>query len=334
MTRPDTATDEFQRAAGQLDRVDRAVQSVLVGQRAVVEDLLIALTAGGHVLLEGLPGLGKTNLVKGVAAALGLQFGRVQCTPDLMPADLTGSDILTGGQNGEQNFLFRPGPIFCQAVLVDEINRTTPRTQAALLEAMQEAQVSYGGRQHRLPDPFFVIATQNPIELEGTYPLPEAQLDRFMFKILVPYPDGAALRAMLDVSLDQEPVTSLQPVLAAGEFSQLMTVAREVMIAEPCKQAAISLILATQPLGAGASPVATRYLRYGASPRALQSLLRAARVRALRAGRVHVDIADLAAVARPVLRHRVLLTVETEIEGITTDQVIDELLEAWTRTLS
>jgi MoxR-like ATPase len=334
MTRSDATTDEFQRAAGHLDRVDQALQSVLVGQRPVVEDLLIALAAGGHVLLEGLPGLGKTHLVKGIAAALGLQFGRVQCTPDLMPADLTGSDILTSGQNGEQNFLFRPGPIFCQAVLVDEINRTTPRTQAALLEAMQEAQVSYGGRQHRLPDPFFVIATQNPIELEGTYPLPEAQLDRFMFKILVPYPDAAALRAMLDVSLDQEPASTLQSVLGAGEFSQVMAVAREVMISEPCKQAAISLVLATQPHGAGASPVARRYLRYGASPRALQSLLRAARVRALRAGRVHVDIADFTAVARPVLRHRVLLTVEAEIEGVTTDQVINELLEAWARTLS
>ena len=334
MTQPDITTDEFQRAAGHLDRVERALQSVLVGQRAVVEDLLTALTAGGHVLLEGLPGLGKTHLVKGIARALGLQFGRVQCTPDLMPADLTGSDILTGGQNGEQNFLFRPGPIYCQAVLVDEINRTTPRTQAALLEAMQEAQVSYGGRLHRLPDPFFVIATQNPIELEGTYPLPEAQLDRFMFKIQVPYPDAAALRAMLDVSLDQEPASKLQSVLEAGEFSQVMAVAREVLISEPCKQAAISLILATQPHGAGASPVAGRYLRYGASPRALQSLLRTARVRALRAGRVHVDIADLTAVARPVLRHRVLLTVETEIEGVTTDQVIDELLEAWSRTLS
>jgi MoxR-like ATPase len=199
---------------------------------------------------------------------------------------------------------------------------------------MQESQVSYGGRLHRLPEPFFVIATQNPIELEGTYPLPEAQLDRFMFKILVPYPDAAALRAMLDVSLDAEPAANLQPVLAADEFSQVMAVAREVMIAEPCKQAAISLILATQPQGAGASPIATRYLRYGASPRALQSLLRAARVRALRAGRVHVDIADFAAVARPVLRHRVLLTVEAEIGGVTTDRVIDELIEAWSRTLS
>ncbi len=332
MTSPDITNDEFQRAAEQLGRVDRALQSVLVGQRAVVEDLLIALTAGGHVLLEGLPGLGKTHLVKGIAAALGLQFGRVQCTPDLMPADLTGSDILTSGQNGEQNFLFRPGPIFCQAVLVDEINRTTPRTQAALLEAMQEAQVSYGGRLHRLPQPFFVIATQNPIELEGTYPLPEAQLDRFMFKILVPYPDAAALRAMLDVSLDQEPVSTLQPVLTADEYSRVMAVAREVLISEPCKQAAISLILATQPQGG--SPIAKRYLRYGASPRALQSLLRAARVRAMRAGRVHVDIEDFSAVARPVLRHRVLLTVETEIEGVTTDQVIEEVLQAWSRTLS
>ena len=333
MIRSDVGTDAFHNAGEQLARVEQVLQTVLVGQPAVVEALLIALTAGGHVLLEGLPGLGKTHLVKGVAAALGLQFGRVQCTPDLMPADLTGSDILAGGPNGEQNFLFRPGPIFRQAVLVDEINRATPRTQAALLEAMQETQVSYGGRQHRLPEPFFIIATQNPIELEGTYPLPEAQLDRFMFKILVPYPDAAAMRAMIDVSLDGEPAATIQPVLDAGEFSRLMAVGREILISEPCKQAAVSLTLATQPQAGDGNSIARRYLRYGASPRALQSLLRAARVRALRLGRVQVDVADFAAVARPVLRHRILLTVASEIDGVTTDQVIDELLGAWQRTL-
>jgi MoxR-like ATPase len=326
--------DAFQRAADRLERIERSLRTIMVGQDAVVDDVLTALVAGGHVLLEGLPGLGKTHLVKGLATTLGLEFGRVQCTPDLMPADLTGSDMLMSAGGRDQDFVFRPGPIFHQAVLVDEINRATPRTQAALLEAMQEFQVSYGGRRHALPEPFFVIATQNPIELEGTYPLPEAQLDRFIYKVLVPYPDAQALRKLIDVSLDQEPSARVAAVLQPGEFTELMAVGREVLLAEPCKQAAVNLIVATQPAAAGAGSTAARHLRYGASPRALQGLLRAARVRALRAGRVQVDTSDLAAVATPVLRHRVLLKVDSEIEGVTTDQVIGELLANWRRSLA
>jgi MoxR-like ATPase len=319
----------FEDAQRRLLEVRAVLDRIIVGQDALVTDLVTAVFAGGHVLLEGLPGLGKTHLAKALAAALGLQFSRVQCTPDLMPADVTGGEIYATTPGGASSFVFRPGPVFAQLLLVDEINRATPRTQAALLEAMQEGQVTNAGACHRLPTPFCVLATQNPIELEGTYPLPEAQLDRFMFKLTVPFPSRESLRALLDVSLDREPADSLAPVAGPEDVLRIAEVCRSTLLAERCKQAAVSLVLATQPDAGEQTAAARRHLRYGASPRALQSLVRAARVRAVMAGRSHVDIADLEAVAAPVLRHRILLRLESELDGLDADTVLESVLGEW-----
>jgi MoxR-like ATPase len=283
------------------------------------------------VLIEGLPGLGKTHLAKALAAALGLHWARVQCTPDLMPADITGAEIYATAAGGESRFEFRPGPVFAQLVLVDEINRATPRTQAALLEAMQEMQVTHAGISHRLPSPFCVLATQNPIELEGTYPLPEAQLDRFMFKLEVPFPARASLRSLLDVSLDAEPADTLQPIAGPADVLRITALCRTVLLAERCKEAAVGLILATQPEVSGSTSGARRHIRYGASPRALQAVVRAARVAAVMAGRSHVDVADLEVVALPVLRHRILLRLESELEGLDADAILASVIDEWRR---
>jgi len=331
LTTAPAADGAYADAHRKLQDLRALLDRVIVGQGELVTHLVTAVFAGGHVLIEGLPGLGKTHLAKGMAAALGLHWARVQCTPDLMPADVTGAEIYATAAGGASTFEFRPGPVFAQLVLVDEINRATPRTQSALLEAMQERQVTHAGVSHRLPNPFCVLATQNPIELEGTYPLPEAQLDRFMFKLTVPFPDRASLRALLDVSLDAEPADTLQPIAGPPDVLRISELCRTVLLGERCKEAAVDLVLATQPDSSGPDSDARRHIRYGASPRALQAVIRAARVGALMAGRSHVDIDDLAAVALPVLRHRILLRLESELDGRDADATLASVIDGWRR---
>jgi MoxR-like ATPase len=316
----------FARLQQDLTAIGRALESVLVGQQALIRDLITGVFSGGHVLIEGLPGLGKTNLVKALARSVGVELARVQCTPDLMPADVTGSEVLVHGVEGRTRLEFRRGPIFANIVLADEINRTPPKTQSALLEAMQEHRVTVQGKTYSLAEPFYVFATQNPIELEGTYPLPEAQLDRFALKLLVAYPRAESLTQMIEVALDAEPAAQLAAVVDPARAAALVAGAREVLIASPLRESAVRLVLATQPASAQASAVAQQHFRYGASPRGLQALLRAARVRALLEGRVHVAVEDLHAVALPALRHRVLLNVDSELDGHTTDSLLTRVV--------
>lgn len=317
----------------QIESFHRAVKALraeigrmLVGQETVVEQTLIALLAGGHVLLEGVPGLGKTLLVRTLARALDLRFQRIQFTPDLMPADILGTNLVIEGPDGRRRFEFQPGPIFAQLILADEINRATPKTQSALLEAMQERQVTAAGERRPLEEPFFVLATQNPIDQEGTYPLPEAQLDRFFFKILVGYPSEAELIEVLDRTTGEEP----EPVRTVVDRSGLlahMRLVRQVPAPRPVKDYAARLVLATHPDHPSAVPLARQYLRYGSSPRGAQALVLAGKVRALLHGRLNASLEDLQAVALPALRHRLILNFEGLAEGITPDQIVAQLLE-------
>jgi MoxR-like ATPase len=298
---------------------------VIVGQDAVVEGTLIALFAGGHVLLEGVPGLGKTLLVRTLGEVLDLSFSRIQFTPDLMPADILGTNIVMEVAGGRREFQFQRGPIFAHLVLADEINRATPKTQSALLEAMQEHQVTAGGELRKLVEPFFVMATQNPIDQEGTYPLPEAQLDRFFFKILVGYPTAEEMTEVLSrTTTGARP--DVERVLTREALLELMKLVREVPVASHVKDYAVRLVLATHPKTDTASPIASQYLRFGSSPRGGQTLLLAGKVRALTDGRFNVSFDDIEAVAASALRHRLILNFEAEAEGITTDHIIGQIL--------
>jgi len=298
---------------------------VIVGQEPIVEGTLIALFAGGHVLLEGVPGLGKSLLVRTLSDVLDLSFSRVQFTPDLMPADILGTNIVMEIPGGRREFQFQRGPIFAHLVLADEINRATPKTQSALLEAMQEHQVTAGGEVRRLNEPFFVMATQNPIDQEGTYPLPEAQLDRFFFKILVGYPSAEELSEVLSRTTTGAR-SVVQKVLNREALLELMGLVREVPVASHVKDYAVRLVLATHPRTDTAAPIATQYLRFGSSPRGGQTLLLAGKVRALIQGRFNVSFDDIEAVAPSALRHRLILNFEAEAEGVTTDHIIAQVL--------
>jgi MoxR-like ATPase len=303
------------------DGIRNELGKVIVGQDEIVDGVLMGLAANGHVLLEGMPGLGKTLLVRSLSQVLHLSFSRIQFTPDLMPADVTGTNVLSGGQ-----FEFRRGPIFAHLVLADEINRATPKTQSAMLEAMQERSVTVGGHRHTLEEPFLVMATQNPIEQEGTYPLPEAQLDRFFLKLLVPSPSRAELAEIVTRttgSLEAE----LAPVADRDAVLKMRQVVREVAVAEPVLQYALSYVLGTQPESEEAAPVAQRYLRYGSSPRGAQALITAGKIVALRAERFNVAKEDIKRVAKATLRHRIGLNFEAEADGITPDAVIEQLIE-------
>src|SRR3954451_18087669 len=302
------------------------IGKVIVGHQAIVDGTVIALFAGGHVLLEGVPGLGKTLLVRTLSEVLDLSFNRIQFTPDLMPADILGTNIVMETAGGRREFEFQRGPIFAHLILADEINRATPKTQSALLEAMQEHQVTAGGEIRKLVEPFFVMATQNPIDQEGTYPLPEAQLDRFFFKLLVGYPTADELTEVLTRTTEGIRA-QVDRVVTREVLLELMALVRQVPVASHVKDYAVRLVLATHPKSETAAAISNQYLRFGSSPRGGQVLLLAGKVRALMQGRYNVGFEDVQAVAYGALRHRLILNFEAEAEGITTDHIIEQVLK-------
>ncbi|MGH7323690.1 MAG: AAA family ATPase [Candidatus Rokuibacteriota bacterium] len=303
------------------------VEKIIVGQRDIIDHVLIGMFAGGHVLLEGVPGLGKTLLIKTLAESLDLSFSRIQFTPDLMPADISGTNIIVEDADGRKHFQFQQGPIFGHILLADEINRATPKTQSALLEGMQEGAVTVGGASRPLPAPFFVLATQNPIEMEGTYPLPEAQLDRFIFKLRVRYPALEELNAIIDRTTHTRHV-SIERVITGPTVLSYRELIREVPVASHVRDFASAVVMATHPEWEQAPDAARRFVRYGASPRGAQALVLGAKVRALAEGRYNVSVDDLKALAAPALRHRVILNFEGEAEAVDIDTLVGEIVES------
>jgi MoxR-like ATPase len=307
----------------------RAVQAevgkAIVGHEEIVEGVLTCLFVGGHALLEGVPGLGKTALIRALAEALSLKFNRIQFTPDLMPADVIGTNVIMENEQGVRHFTFMAGPIFAQIVLADEINRATPKTQSAMLEAMQEKQVTAGGEVRKLEAPFFVMATQNPLEQEGTYPLPEAQLDRFFYKLIVQYSGRDELKKILDMTTTGY-TPDIKPVIDGPRIIAHQQLVKRVVIAPHVQDYLIRCVLATHPQGIFSIPMVNQFLRVGASPRAAQAITLAAKVRAMLDNRFHVSFKDVKDVAIPAMRHRIILNFEGEAEGITTDMVLEKVL--------
>jgi MoxR-like ATPase len=314
-------------AVAKLNLVRSEIGKVIVGQQSVVDGVLVCLVAGGHVLLEGVPGLGKTTLLRTLGRTLGLRYSRIQFTPDLMPADIVGSMIMETDERGHKTLRFQHGPIFANLVLADEINRATPKTQSALLEAMQERTVTSGTTTHVLDAPFLVMATQNPIEMEGTYPLPEAQLDRFLMKILVTYPSRAELSRIVDRTIQREEV-HVTPVLDAESILEVRSVCREVLVAPHVQEFAIELVMATQPDHKEAPALAKKYIRYGSSPRGAQALVECGRVKALMSGRFNLSMDDIRAVAPAVLRHRVILNFDAHADGQTPESILADVIQS------
>jgi len=303
----------------------REIGKVVVGHSEIVRGVLTCLFSGGHALLEGVPGLGKTLLVKTLSESLDLRFSRIQFTPDLMPADIIGTNVVVETPEGGRHFTFQRGALFGQIVLADEINRATPKTQSALLEAMQELSVTVGGVHHPLSRPFFVLATQNPIEMEGTYPLPEAQLDRFLLKLKVKYPSAGELAEIVERTTKAQ-IEHVLKVAAGPEVEALKSLVREVPLAQPVKEYVTQLVLATRPEYPGAPDMVRRFVRYGSSPRGAQALVLGGKVQALMDGRFNVSFEDVRTVALPSLRHRLILSFEGEAEGIDPDQIIEDVL--------
>ena len=320
---------QIQAACEQFRQDYRAVQGeiakVIVGHQEIVDGVLTCLFVGGHALLEGVPGLGKTALIRTLADALDLKFNRIQFTPDLMPADVIGTNVIMENDAGHRGFTFMPGPIFSQIVLADEINRATPKTQSALLEAMQERQVTAGGQVRKLEEPFFVMATQNPLEQEGTYPLPEAQLDRFFYKLIVQYSGRDELKEILNRTTTAYKA-EVKAVLDGARIIQHQQLVKRVVIAPHVQDYAIRIVLATHPQGIFAVGMTNQFLRVGASPRAAQAIALGSKVRALLDGRFHVSFKDIKEVAIPAMRHRLILNFEGEAEGITTDMVLEKVI--------
>ena len=321
MTQP-LSVDQFREQAA---RIEAEIGRVIVGQSAVVRGVLIGILAGGHVLLEGVPGLGKTMLIRTLGQVLNLKFSRIQFTPDLMPADIVGTEILID-QDGQRAFKFQAGPVFANLVLADEINRATPKTQSALLEAMQEHSVTVAQQTYQLEEPFFVMATQNPLEMEGTYPLPEAQLDRFLFKINVPFPSATELVEILARTTGKD-TPAAETTVSGAEILSMRDLARQTPIASHVSDYVARLIVATHPDSAEATPLVKQYVRYGSSPRGGQAIMLGAKIVALLAGRYNVAFEDIAVVASLALRHRLILNFEGLAEGISADSIVAELLE-------
>jgi len=318
---PDAA---LELATQQLNKVRAEIGKVIVGQQDVVDGVLVCLFAGGHVLLEGVPGLGKTTLLRTLSRVLHLKYSRIQFTPDLMPADIVGS-MMIDTEHGTKSLRFEPGPIFAHLVLADEINRATPKTQSALLEAMQEHTVTTGTTTHELEAPFLVMATQNPIEMEGTYPLPEAQLDRFLMKILVKYPSRDDLNTIVTRTIQKDEV-AIDQVLTRSEILELRRVCRSVLVAPHVQSYAIELVMATQPDNDKSHELARKFIRYGSSPRGAQALVECGRVLALMRGRLHLSTEDIQVVAPAVLRHRVILNFDAHADGQTPETVLDKII--------
>jgi len=323
MNPPEADTAQFREL---FRRIESELRKRIVGQEPIVEGVLVALFVGGHVLLEGVPGLGKTMLVRSLAEVTNLHFSRIQFTPDLMPSDIVGTNLIAGEEN--RAFRFQPGPVFANLVLADEINRATPKTQSALLEAMQEHHVTVGGVQHPLREPFLVLATQNPLEMEGTYPLPEAQLDRFLFKLKVAYPSAEELHAILDRTTSDTDETLSGVAGSVDDLLRWRAFVRSVPLTREVQDYAVRLVLATHPDQPGAGEETRRFVRYGASPRGAQALILAGKIFALLDERFHVSRADIEKAALPALRHRVMLNFEGEAEGITTDALLAGIITA------
>jgi MoxR-like ATPase len=315
----------LQLATGHLELVRREIGKVIVGQQHVVDGVLICLLAGGHVLLEGVPGLGKTTLLRTLGRVLHLKYSRIQFTPDLMPADIVGSMIIEADDRGAKALRFQPGPIFANLVLADEINRATPKTQSALLEAMQERTVTSGNTTHELEVPFLVMATQNPIEMEGTYPLPEAQLDRFLMKILVLYPSREDLNHIVERTIHRDEM-ALEQVVDRQAILQLKSACRDVLVAEHVQDFAIDLVMATQPGTPHSHQLANKYIRYGSSPRGAQALVECGRVLALMRGRLNLSLDDVREIAPAVLRHRIILNFDAHADGQTPETILTEII--------
>ena len=325
MTITDETKQELKQFRNDFAILKSEISKVIVGQSQILDDTILALVAGGHVLLEGVPGLGKTLTVRTLADALDLDFSRIQFTPDLMPADLIGTNMVIESDDGQKIFQFQKGPLFANVLLADEINRATPKTQSALLEAMQEHSVTVGGTTHILDEPFFVLATQNPLEMEGTYPLPEAQLDRFFCKLLVKYPSAKEIETILERTTESSN-ESASAVLNGQRIRDMSRIARTIPISDEVRRYGIALVLATHPDHELVAEPTKKFVRFGASPRGIQALILGAKIRAILDERFHVAREDLKAMAKPVLRHRLILNFEGQAEGISTDDVIDQIL--------
>lgn len=316
---------EFKKFRTDFQSLKSEIAKVIVGQDEIVENLLIALIAGGHVLLEGVPGLGKTLLVKTLAESLNADFSRIQFTPDLMPSDLIGTNMLSENEKGERSFQFQKGPIFTNLLLADEINRATPRTQSALLEVMQEQSITVSGTTHQLAAPFFVMATQNPLEMEGTYPLPEAQLDRFLFKLNIPFPSEKEMSSILDRTTSNEK-SKADFVVDSNRIVEMTQLARQVLIADKVQSTAVQILYATHPENSSATSKVKQFVQNGASPRGAQGMILAAKIKAILDGRYNVANDDIKAVAKPVLRHRLILNFKAQASRIAPDEIIEEVV--------